>query len=268
MATNRDDALVLRRTPYGESSLVVQALTRTNGRVHFIAKGAFRHTSGYYCVLDLFDELTIEWSMPKNQDLGTLRRAGITTIRRKLCASPDRYRRAVEILELCELAAQPGERSSKLFELASEALDALEDESQDELAVLVVFELRFLQNLGLAPSLRRCASCGGTAEVLQENRDVTERRIAFSAGAGGRLCLPCARDARATGRRVGTLPQQLVEDASNLSQRGLVAAKELSSEALEEARSFAERFMDYHLQTRPKSRRGKSLLPVWEKSQR
>ncbi len=268
MALARDDALILRRTAFGESSLVVQALTRTHGRVHFLAKGAYRHTSSYYCVLDLFDELSIEWSSVKNRELATLRRASITTRRRALCSDPLRYRRGVEILELCELAAQPGDGSSRLFELTTQALDALEDESTDALAVLVVFELRFLQNLGLAPSLRRCASCGGQAPTLQQDRDSVARRIAFSAGAGGRLCLTCARDAKASGRRVGTLPLQLVENAAQLGKAGLEAAATLSPDSLAEARSFTERFMDYHLETRPKSRRGESPQPRAEKSQR
>ena len=268
MALGRDAALVLRRTAFGESSLVIQALTRTHGRVHFLAKGAYRHTSSYYCVLDFFDELSIEWSSVKDRELGTLRRAEITTRRRTLCSDPARYRSGVEILELCELAAQPGDQSPRLFDLASQALDALEDRSNEALAVLVVFELRFLQNLGLAPSLRRCASCGGEAPTLRENGDSTEQRVAFSAGAGGRLCLDCARDAKASGRRVGTLPEQLVENASRLGATGLEAARELSREALAGARTFTERFMDYHLETRPKSRRGQSTLPRMEKSRR
>jgi len=268
MALERDAALILRRTPFGESSLVIQALTKTHGRVHLMAKGAYRHTSNYYCVLDFFDELSLEWSMVRGRELGTLRRADINQRRRTLCQDPIRYRRGMEVLELCDLAAQSHDQSSKLFSLASQALDALEDESSDELAVLVVFELRFLQNLGLAPSLRRCASCGGNAPTLQDNESTLNRRIAFSAGAGGRLCLDCARDARASGGRVGTLSEQLVENAAQLGNLGLEAATELSPKALADARNFTERFMDYHLETRPKSRRGKSILPITQGSQR
>lgn len=259
MALERDAALILRRTPFGESSLVIQVLTKTHGRVHLMAKGAYRHTSNYYCMLDFFDELSLEWSMVRGRELGTLRRADIHERRRALCQDATRYRRGIEILELCDLAAQSNDRSSKLFTLASEALDALEDESSNELAVLVVFELRFLQNLGLAPSLRGCASCGGKAPILQESETTHDRRIAFSAGAGGRLCLDCARDARASGRRVGTLSEQLVENAARLGNIGLEAATELSPDALADARTFTERFMDYHLETRPKSRRSSTI---------
>ena len=54
-----DRALLLRRFPYGESSLVVQALTREHGRVHLIAKGVYRPSARFYAALDLFDTLEI-----------------------------------------------------------------------------------------------------------------------------------------------------------------------------------------------------------------
>ena len=48
----RDHAVLLRRHPYGESSLVVHVLTREHGRVALLAKGAYRPTSRYFGVLD------------------------------------------------------------------------------------------------------------------------------------------------------------------------------------------------------------------------
>ncbi len=77
MAVRSGRALVLRRTPYGESSLVVQLLTEHEGRVHLLAKGAYRHTSRYFAVLDLFDSLDLEWSTSRTSELGLLRAGSI-----------------------------------------------------------------------------------------------------------------------------------------------------------------------------------------------
>ena len=90
--------------------------------------------------------------------------------------------------------------------------------------------------------------------------------LAFSAGAGGRLCLECAREAKSSGRRVGTLPEKLLANAQLIREGARTA--DVTGGEIADVRRFVERFMDYHLQTRPKSRRDKSLLPVWEKSQR
>jgi recombinational DNA repair protein (RecF pathway) len=129
------------------------------------------------------------------------------------------------------------------------------------LVAVVVFVLAFLGVLGLAPALVAWAAGGGPARAL--GRWVAAgsvRRATFSAGAGGRLCGPCAREARAAGRRVGTLPADVLEQAERLLEGGAAAAAELTPEQLLRVRDFVVRFLEYHLQTRPKSYR--ALLPA------
>jgi DNA repair protein RecO (recombination protein O) len=214
MAIGSGRALVLRRTPYGESSLVVQLLTEHEGRVHVLAKGAYRPTSRYFAVLDLFDTL-----------------------------------------ELCELAARPGQAEGDLFRLLEDLLDTLDEgpEGPPPNLTLVVFELRFLQNLGLAPSLERCAACGGEASP------VTTGRAAFSASAGGRLCRPHADEARAAGRRVGTMPVEVLDAAAALLSGA--PAPPTTHDLRERLRDFVGRFLDYHLETRPASHRNFLAAP-------
>ncbi len=253
MAIHVDRALVLRRTPYGESSLVVQVLTARGERVHLLAKGAYRPTSRYYCVLDLFDTLELEWSTRRGAELGLLRAGSVVSRRRHITEDLAGYRTALTGLELCELAARPGEVHSELFQLLEELLDGVNGQSSADLPyrpadlALIVFELRFLQNLGLAPALERCAACGEMAPP------VSSGRAAFSAGAGGRLCLACATEARASGRRVGTLPVDVLAAAAGL--RGLAPAPTVTTELCERLRDFVSRFLDYHLETRPTSHR-------------
>lgn len=255
MALRSDRALVLRRAPYGESSLVVHLLTRRHGRVHLLAKGAHRPTSRYYAVLDWFDTLELEWSIRRDAELGLLRRGEIATRRRRITGELDRYRAALTALELAELAARPGQRDPELFALVEgflDALDALEGGRAEPGLALVVFELRFLQNLGLAPALERCAACGGEAPP------VSPGRAAFSAGAGGRLCPSCAGEARTSGRRVGTLPVAVLATAARLARPGPSSEPppELPSRDLVlRLRDFVGRFLDYHLETRPTSHR-------------
>lgn len=236
-------ALVLRRTPYGESSLVVQLLTERAGRVHVLAKGAYRPTSRYFAVLDLFDTLELEWSGSRTSDLSLLRSGSLVRRRRGLTRDLEAYRAALTGLELCELAARPGLGEGGLFRLLEGFLDAL-DEGADPALALVVFELRFLQNLGLAPALQQCAACGDEAPPVGKGR------AAFSAGAGGRLCRKHAEEARAAGRRVGTLPIDVLEAAASLLAGG---APETTQDLRERLLDFVGRFLDYHLESRPAS---------------
>lgn len=246
-------ALLLRRFPYAESSLVVQVLGQVSGRVHLVAKGAYRPKSATYGILDLFDTLELEWTHAGERELQTLRRAAILVRRRGVHADLERYRAGLTTLELAGLAAQPGSDTRALFESVTEALDSLAAGLTPPLATLCRFELDFLGELGLSPALSACAACGRPAPALPPTaRRGPEPRVAFSAGAGGRLCHACAADAQRAGRRVGTLPERILSIARAFCERDPSTAQ-LAPEELLRVRDFVARFVEFHLESRPKT---------------
>lgn len=271
MPVLRDRALLLRRHPFGESSLVVHVATREHGRVHLLARGAYRPTSRYFAILDLFDELDLEWDHHPRRELANLRAGEIVRRRRRIPADLERYRAGTAMLELAELASRPGHPDRGLFGVLDGALEELQRNRLPADRALVVFELCFLQNLGLDPALMRCAACGGPAAAIPGDR----RRVAFSAGAGGRLCRGCAEEARASGRRVGTMPMQVLEDANRMllssgrdgsgdadgpdGIRGFLGS--LAQERVDRVRDFSGRFLDYHLETQPRTHRAFLSVP-------
>jgi DNA repair protein RecO len=247
----RDRALILKRYPFSESSLVVHAGTREHGRIHVMAKGAYRPTSRYFAVLDLLDTLEIEWDESPRRELANLRAGTISTRRRAVPQDPLRWTAACSLLELADLAFRPAHADPGLFDLLERGLDALEAGSSAPDCVLVSFELGFLALLGLSPALETCAACGGAAPPIRGDAG----RAAFSAGAGGRLCPPCADEARAAGRRVGTLPVRTLADAQAFADHGPAAGSDLDQERVDRVRDFVGRFLDYHLETRPRTHR-------------
>jgi DNA repair protein RecO (recombination protein O) len=255
VAIVRDRALILRRYPFSESSLVVHACTRDHGRVHLLAKGAYRPTSRYCGVLDLLDSLEIEWAESPHRELSNLRAGSILLRRRAIPDDLGRWLAANQVLELADLASRPAHPDRPLFELLESSLDDLQAGSSPPEAVVVAFELAYLDVLGLSPALVECAACGGPAPPVPaaSSPAAPGPRVAFSAGAGGRLCRACADEARASGRRVGTLPLETLEDALGL-RGGAPAAAALPAERLARVRDFADRFLDYHLETRPRTR--------------
>lgn len=59
---DREAAFVLHTYPYSETSLLVEAFSRTHGRVPLVAKGARRQGSSLRGALLAFQPLTIAWS--------------------------------------------------------------------------------------------------------------------------------------------------------------------------------------------------------------
>ncbi|HTF91379.1 MAG TPA: DNA repair protein RecO [Planctomycetota bacterium] len=258
MVRRADTALLLRRFPFGESSLVVHAATRSHGSVHLLAKGAYRPTSRYYAALDLFDTLELEWQESPGRELSNLVAATIGVRRHRLAHDLERYKASLSVLELADLGSQEGPANIELFELASRALDQLLSPCPAELT-LVEFELAFLHNLGLAPALLECAACAGPAPAAVAGGSP---RVAFSAQGGGRLCLRCAGEARAHGRRVGTLPESVLLHAARLTGSPAIqpnpnTAKEarLDTRSLTLVHDAVARFLEHQLQGRPKSYR-------------
>jgi DNA repair protein RecO (recombination protein O) len=250
--TLRDRVLLLRRFAFGETSLVVHALSQRHGRVHLLAKGAYRMASRYFGVLDLFDTLDLEWSHSGARELQLLRSGSILARRHGIARSLERYRAGLAVLELCEAASQLDQPAEELFELAERALQRIAD-APAVAAPLAVFELGFLHHLGLAPALLRCATCGGAAPPVAG--DASEPRAAFSASSGGRLCAACAERARASGRRVGTLPERILALAHALAHAADPSRVRASAQELERVRDVVARFLEYQLESRPKSYR-------------
>jgi len=246
--------LCLRRHPYGESSLVTHVLTRQHGRVSLLAKGAFRPRSGHAGLFDLFDTLELEWRPSRRSELSTFVGGRLLVRRRALTAGLDRYRVAVGMLELAELAALPGSPNPGLFDLLDGSLGVLAAGDVEPALARVAFDLRFLQNLGLTPSLLQCAACGGPAPASVTD---STARAPFSTSSGGRLCPNCAGAARAEGRKVGMLPEDLMRMADRLlhSPPELIPRFRLAPQQARRLSTLLDRLLEYHLETRPRSRR-------------
>lgn len=243
-----DRALVLDRHPYSETSAVVLLLTREHGPVRLLARGLHRPKSRFFALLDFFDELELEWTPSQRSELALLRAGRILVRRRGITTDLARYRAAMSVLELSKLGSRAGQVERRLFDLLSRSLDELDAGARSSDEIRVRFHLAFLQQHGLFPSLETCASCGKAAPPLADQ----PLRVGFSAGAGGRLCGSCSAEARSSGRRVGTMPLDVLEAAARMSRSESVEA---DPDRLVRVRDFVERFLDYHLEARPRSHR-------------
>ena len=242
--------LLLRRFPYGESSLVLHALTPDWGRVSLLAKGAYRQSSGFHGVFDLFDTLVVRWSMRPGRELGLVTSAVLETRRPAIATDLARYRAALSLLELAGLTAREEHEETALFHWLEASLDLLQRGTTAPELVRIAADLALLRVTGLAPSLGRCASCG-SSPTDKERRDVF-----FSAALGGRLCARCAGDASRNRRAVGTLPLNVLRIAESLmaATPPMLEHVRIERGLLERVGEFVERFLEYHLESRLRCR--------------
>ncbi|MGZ8255368.1 MAG: DNA repair protein RecO, partial [Burkholderiaceae bacterium] len=143
---------VLHSYPWRETSLVVEFFSREFGRVALVARGAKRPTSQFRGLLSPFNPLAVSWS--GRNDIKMLVRAdwlgGMQPLRGDALLAAF-Y--ANELLVRLLARLDPHER---LFGSYVGLLQSLSHETRHD-AVLRIFELDLLQDIGYEVPLDRCA---------------------------------------------------------------------------------------------------------------
>lgn len=157
MPPYRDRAIVLRSWKLGETDRIVSLLTRSNGRVRAVVKGARKPKSKLGGKVEPFGE--IEVSLWKGRsELQTLSQAESLSTRSSTYSDLDRMLKASVVVEVAERISVEEHEQILIFDLVSKALAALERE--DSPFFIGAFLLRVLSLEGVAPELRACRICG------------------------------------------------------------------------------------------------------------
>jgi DNA repair protein RecO (recombination protein O) len=161
----RDHALILRTWPLRETSRIVAALTRDNGKVRLVARGVRGPRSRAGASLEPGNEVELVFHQKPGRDLGQLRES--TLVEAWLARSTRLDAMAVgwACLELLDRVVPDGAPSGGLLDLAWGVLQGLRRSQRREDAVLQLyaFELALLGELGQAPDLGSCRLCGDDA---------------------------------------------------------------------------------------------------------
>ena len=153
-----EPAWVLHRYPYRDSSLLIEAFTRTHGRVGLVARGARSPKSRRYGELQLLRPLLLSWTM--RGELGTLTGVEARALpvggdgRKVLCVS---YLNELLLRLLTRYDPHPALFGA--YERAIEGLDANEEPT------LRYFEKQLLQELGYGLLLDREFDSGAAVDA-------------------------------------------------------------------------------------------------------
>lgn len=176
------EAVVLRRSDYGEADRLVTLYTRQLGKVRALAKGVRKIASRKAGHLEPFTHVKLQLS--KGRDLPLLTQADTVnaylTLREDLLLTG--Y--ASYVVELLDRFTYEDEVAHPaLFRLLTETLARLASKS-DPWLVLRYYEMRLLDNLGFRPRLFECVNCG---------REIKPEDQFFSFSAGGVICPRCGK---------------------------------------------------------------------------
>lgn len=182
MSVTRDQAVVLRRLDYSETSQVLALFTRDHGKVRAIAKGIKRGTKTRFAVgIDLLDigHVLFTDRVDRRERLATITEWKQSLSLSGLRESLPRIQAAQYCAEITAALTEDWDPHVELFDALVEALHALA-ESTEPLSRVVRYQTLLLDAIGSLPRFDACVQC-------ERDTDLTH----FSSFDGGMVCRHC-----------------------------------------------------------------------------
>jgi len=181
VAYHKTEAVVLRRSDYSETSLILTLLTRESGLLRGIAKGAKRAKSLFDAGLEPFVRCSVVHLDRRSRGLVVLTEAAVLETFPGLRRSLPRLNAAWFAAELLPTLSVEADPVPRLYDLLVEFLECLADAEFTD-ALVAAFALQVLARTGHRPQLDRCVGCGSA---------LSARRLKLSARMGGFVCPGC-----------------------------------------------------------------------------
>jgi DNA repair protein RecO (recombination protein O) len=203
--------IILRTRPLTETSLIVQWLTRDQGRIATVAKGARRPKSPFIGKLDLFYEADLSFVRSRRSELHALREVSLRNTHAPLRQDLNRLNAAAYCTVLLEQGTERETPLPEFYLLLREALDFL-SQHPPNLGFLFALEARFLQLSGSTPGPEESSPA---AEVLMTLCQEPFDRVTVPAALSRHLSAILRRGIGMTLEKLPLQRERLVQSLTN-----------------------------------------------------
>ncbi|MCB8918719.1 MAG: DNA repair protein RecO [Pseudomonadales bacterium] len=184
--TYHTEAIVLRRSDFGEADRLLTLFSREQGKIRAIAKGARKPQSRKTGHVELF--MRTRFLIATGRDLDIITQAELVEPYQGVRSDLVRTTYAAYAVELLDRFTAEEDKNPGLYDLLANTLARLAT-AEDMLLVARYYELRLLALSGYQPQLFNCVNCSAAIQEQDQH---------FSAELGGLLCPNChERDRRA-----------------------------------------------------------------------
>jgi len=188
----KDTAICIRAVDYSETSQIVTFFTRAAGKISVIAKGSKRPKSAFDGPIEIFSHGEIVFSDSTKEKLATLTEFEQQPSFTHLCSNFFAFNCCLFATELVNNLTHDYDPHPALFDRFLQFLQdlnnqrATSNEQRDMLALLILFQLRLLKEVGLQPILNYCVNCKTQYAIRN-----TQYEFYFSSSANGLICKDC-----------------------------------------------------------------------------
>lgn len=183
----RDSAIILRTTPFGETSLILTVFTEWHGKIGLMAKGARRKVkTGTALAIEPGYEFEIVWAHKSSRDLQLVREMSLVRshygIRQSLLATVI----ASATIELLLRTQSEDDPHPEIHSAVSHLLSTCESEATTRWPVFWKFHLILLSQLGFAVS-EPFESANTSSKLSIESLAVLRKLLSSDFEVAGRL---------------------------------------------------------------------------------
>ena len=153
------EGIILKSYSLAEADKIVILLTKSEGLVRGVARGAKRLKSRFGGGLELFSNVQITYFQKEERELVSIR--NVELIKSYFSKAGDAlfFENFAYLAELLLEFAPPHDPNERLYRMAKVCLDAAADDSTDLESIVIYFELWILKLGGYLPDWGKCQNC-------------------------------------------------------------------------------------------------------------
>lgn len=224
----RDVGVVLRTVKLGEADRIVSILTKENGKVKGVAKGARKSGSKYSARLEVGSVVDFQW-IPSKRELVRITQTESVASHRNIREDLDLLTAAARMLDAVDALCEDNSAHEELADLTIKALSTMDKEKTAY--VCPAFLIRVLSLEGFEPDVSKCPSCSATENLGY-----------FSLEQSAFFCTSCYRESM-----IKVHPHTRETIRAILEGKTSAVLSNMSDEVANEVNSLAISMIEYHV---------------------
>ena len=149
------DAIVLKRFPYGESSIICRCFVKSMGKTSFIVHGAHSKKSSKTAYFQPGNCIEIVFYYKENRDLQTISKISFSKYWRAIPYDLKKIAYTMAMIELTDKCISENDKHKDLFIILLNVLEKIEKETTELNLIYWYYQYHLLEQLGFKPDFEQ-----------------------------------------------------------------------------------------------------------------
>lgn len=227
----KDEAIILRKTKFSNSSLILLLYSKKNGKISVIVKGARSSKSKIGSKIDILNHVEVVFYNKMERDIQLATEINLIDHYPKIKESLDKIKYASSVCELLMKLIPEHEANERIFKGSVKIMNLFNKPENNDSLLFARYLIFFIKEIGFELSFEYCSSCN---KKINENE-----RNAFSYSEGI-ICSVCNNNKMLTYQ----LSEELFNLFKCLTKKNNICSFKL--ENVENIMFIIEKYLMYH----------------------